>query len=73
MDILCCLVKLLPQPQDQEYVVPQSSTLLLNALLYVQCHALSTGEFSHDTRNLFRHISQVGTYILTTYDLGRSL
>uniref|UniRef100_A0A3Q4BJ07 Midasin n=1 Tax=Mola mola TaxID=94237 RepID=A0A3Q4BJ07_MOLML len=58
MDILCCLVKLLPQQQDPDYVVPQSSTLLLNALLYVQCHALSTGEFSHDTRNLFRHISQ---------------
>lgn len=58
MDVLRGLVKLLPQ-QDPEHVVPQSSTLLLNALLYVQCHALSTGQLSEDTRNLFRHICQV--------------
>ncbi|XP_071391101.1 midasin-like [Centroberyx affinis] len=57
MDVLRGLVKLLPL-QDPEHVVPQSSTLLLNALLYVQCHSLSTGEFSEETRNLFRHICQ---------------
>uniref|UniRef100_A0A3Q1FB83 Midasin AAA ATPase 1 n=1 Tax=Acanthochromis polyacanthus TaxID=80966 RepID=A0A3Q1FB83_9TELE len=55
MDVLRSLVKLLPQ-QDTEHVVPQSSTLLLNALLYVQCHTLSTGEFSQEAHNLFRHI-----------------
>lgn len=59
MDVLRCLVKLLPQQQDTEHVVPQSSTLLLTALLYVKCHTLSTGEFSHETRSLFRHICQV--------------
>ncbi|TMS12010.1 hypothetical protein E3U43_016968 [Larimichthys crocea] len=58
MDILRCLVKLLPQQQNSEHVVPQSSTLLMNALLYVQCHTLSTGEFSHETGSLFRHICQ---------------
>lgn len=63
MDVLRCLVKLLPQQQDSEHVVPQSSTLLLTALLYVQCHTLSTGEFSHETRSLFRHICQVGALV----------
>lgn len=58
MDILRCVGKLLPQ-QDSEQVVPRSSTLLLNALLYVQCHTLSTGEFSSESRRLFRHICQV--------------
>ncbi|GAA6218580.1 midasin [Lates japonicus] len=57
MDVLRCLVKLLPQ-QDREQVVPRSSTLLLNALLLVQCHTLSTGEFSHEAHSLFRHICQ---------------
>lgn len=65
MDILHCLAKLLPQQQDPEHVVPQSSTLLLNALLYVQCHTLSTREFSHETRSLFRHICQVSTSVYT--------
>ncbi|XP_032398227.1 midasin [Etheostoma spectabile] len=58
MDSLRCLGKLLPQQKDPEHVVPKSSTLLLNALLYVQCHTLSTGEFSPETRSLFRHICQ---------------
>lgn len=61
MDIVRSLVKLVPQQQDQERVVPQSSTLLLNALLYLQCHTLSTREFSSETHSLFRHICQVGT------------
>lgn len=65
MDVLRCLVKLLPQQQDSEHVVPQSSTLLLNALLYVQCHTLSTGEFSPETRSLFRHICQVRASVYT--------
>lgn len=59
MDILHVLTKHLPQQQDSEHVVPQSSTLLLNALLFVQCHILSTGEFNHETHSLFRHICQV--------------
>ncbi|XP_034383471.1 midasin isoform X3 [Cyclopterus lumpus] len=57
-DSLRCLAKLLPQQQDPKHVVPQSSTLLLNSLLYVQCHTLSTGEFSPESRSLFRHICQ---------------
>uniref|UniRef100_A0A3Q3JWH6 Midasin n=1 Tax=Monopterus albus TaxID=43700 RepID=A0A3Q3JWH6_MONAL len=57
MDILRCLVKLLP-PKDPENVVPQSSTLLLSALLHLQCHTLSTGEFSYEARTLVRHICQ---------------
>ncbi|KAM6915471.1 midasin [Xenentodon cancila] len=57
MDILCSLGKLLPQ-QDPDHVIPQSSTLLLNALLYVQCHILSTGELSQESCSLFRHICQ---------------
>ncbi|XP_077950103.1 midasin isoform X1 [Gasterosteus aculeatus] len=58
LDTLRCLAKLLPQQQDPEHVVPQSSTLLLNSLLYVQCHTLSTGEFTPESRSLFRHICQ---------------
>ncbi|XP_042084236.1 midasin isoform X2 [Haplochromis burtoni] len=57
MDTLRSLVKLLPQ-QDTACVMPQSCTLLLSALLYVQCHTLSTGEFSHEARSIFRHICQ---------------
>lgn len=58
METLRSLVKLLPQ-QDTACVMPQSCTLLLSALLYVQCHTLSTGEFSHEARSIFRHICQV--------------
>ncbi|XP_060907246.1 midasin [Labrus mixtus] len=58
VDVLRGLVKLLPQQQDSDHVVPQSSTLLLNALLYVQCHSMTTGEFSSETCSLFRHICQ---------------
>ncbi|KAM9840331.1 midasin [Aulostomus maculatus] len=57
MEVLRNLVKLLPQ-QDVELVIPQSSTVLLNALLYVQCHTLSTGQFSDEALSLFRHICQ---------------
>lgn len=57
-DILHCLVKLLPQ-QDYRRVVPQASLLRLNALLYVQCHALCTGEFTKETFSLFTRICQV--------------
>lgn len=57
-DILHCLVRLLPQ-QDCGRVVPQATLLRLNALLYVQCHALCTGEFSQETFSLFTHICQV--------------
>lgn len=58
MDILHGLAKLLPQ-QDPDNVIPQSSTLLLNALLYVRCYTLSTGELSQEACSLFRHICQV--------------
>lgn len=68
VDILRSLTKFLPQ-QDPEHVVPQSSTLLLNALLYVQCHILSTGEFSREARSLFRHICQVRPLFLFVISL----
>ncbi|XP_078798874.1 midasin isoform X2 [Oryzias latipes] len=57
MDVLRSLTKLLPQ-QDLSRVIPQSSTLLLNALLYLQRHALSTGELNAEAHSLFRHICQ---------------
>uniref|UniRef100_A0A3P9MDK6 Midasin n=1 Tax=Oryzias latipes TaxID=8090 RepID=A0A3P9MDK6_ORYLA len=57
MDVLRSLTKLLPQ-QDLSRVIPQSSTLLLNALLYLQRHALSTGELDAEAHSLFRHICQ---------------
>ncbi|XP_061756335.1 midasin isoform X2 [Nerophis ophidion] len=57
LDILHNLGKLLPQETNQ--VLAQPSTLLLNALLFVQCHALSTGQFSDAAQNTFRHICQV--------------
>ncbi|XP_051908078.1 midasin isoform X2 [Hippocampus zosterae] len=44
--------------KDLIHVDVPPSTLLLNALLFVQCHALSTGQFSDDTQNIFRHICQ---------------
>ncbi|XP_061563343.1 midasin [Cololabis saira] len=57
MEVLGSLAKLLP-PQDPGHVIPPSSTLLLNALLYLQCHVLSTGRFSPESCSLFRHICQ---------------
>ncbi|XP_038145137.1 midasin isoform X1 [Cyprinodon tularosa] len=57
MDVLQSLVKLLPK-EDADAVIPQPSALLLNALLYLQCDSLSTGELSHDACCLFRHICQ---------------
>lgn len=57
-DILHCLVKLLPQ-QDCGHVVPRASLLHLNALLYVQCHALCTGEVNQEAFSLFTYICQV--------------
>lgn len=65
MDVLRCLAKLLPQQQDPERSIPQPPTLLLNALLYVQCHTLCAREFSHETRGLFRHICQVSASFYT--------
>ncbi|KAJ8008932.1 hypothetical protein DPEC_G00083550 [Dallia pectoralis] len=57
VDVLKSLGKLLPQ-QDPNNVVPDTGTLLLTALLFLQCHALSTGQLSPDTLKLFRHICQ---------------
>ncbi|KAL2081973.1 hypothetical protein ACEWY4_021791 [Coilia grayii] len=58
MDVLRGLSKLLPQGDAPVRWVPEPSTLLLNALLYVQCHALSTGQLGPEARKLFRHICQ---------------
>lgn len=57
-DALHVLDKLLPQ-QDSERVVPRPSLLRANALLYLQCHALRTGELRQETGDLFRSICQV--------------
>ncbi|XP_077408316.1 midasin isoform X2 [Vanacampus margaritifer] len=57
LGILHSLRQLLSQ-QDLIQVDLPSSTLLLNALLFVQCHTLSTGQFSDETRNIFWHICQ---------------
>ncbi|KAK2856665.1 hypothetical protein Q5P01_005400 [Channa striata] len=57
MDVLHRLARLLSQ-QDSDDVVPQTSTLLLNALLHVQCHVVSTGELSQQACTLLRHICQ---------------
>ncbi|KAF3702507.1 Midasin Dynein-related AAA-ATPase MDN1 MIDAS-containing protein [Channa argus] len=57
MDVLHSLARLLPQ-QDSDHVVPESSTILFNALLHVQCHILSTGELSQQACALLRHICQ---------------
>lgn len=64
MDVLRCLAKLLPQQQDLENMIPNSTKLLIIALLYMQCHILSTGEFNHEARSLFRHICQVRASVL---------
>ncbi|XP_054617732.1 midasin isoform X2 [Dunckerocampus dactyliophorus] len=56
LDILRSLGKLLPQGTN--HVLPQPSTLLLNALLFVQCHTLNTGQFSPMAWNTFTHICQ---------------
>ncbi|XP_077366934.1 midasin isoform X3 [Festucalex cinctus] len=48
----------LPSQEDLIQVDLPSSALLLNALLFVQCHTLSTGQFSDETRNIFTHICQ---------------
>ncbi|XP_041950170.1 midasin [Alosa sapidissima] len=58
MDVLRGLGKLLPQGEVAARWVPDPSTLLLNALLYVQCHTLSTGQLGPEARKLFRHICQ---------------
>lgn len=58
IDVVHSLEKLLPQ-QEAGSVAPQPSALLLNALLYVRCHSLSTGELSEEACSLFRHICQV--------------
>ncbi|KAM9704373.1 midasin [Menidia menidia] len=56
MDVLNSL-KLLPQ-QDPGPAIPQSLTLLLTALLYIQSHSLCSGGFCEEARGLFRHICQ---------------
>uniref|UniRef100_M4AJ01 Midasin n=1 Tax=Xiphophorus maculatus TaxID=8083 RepID=M4AJ01_XIPMA len=57
IDVVHSLEKLLPQ-QEAGSGAPQPSALLLNALLYVRCHSLSTGELSEEACSLFRHICQ---------------
>lgn len=57
IEVVQRLMKLLP-PHDPEHVAPKTSTLLLTALLYIQCHTLVTGEMSTETSSLFRHICQ---------------
>ncbi|XP_028858240.1 midasin [Denticeps clupeoides] len=59
VDVLRALSKLLPQGESPgSHGVPEPSILLLNALLYVQCHALSIGQLGPEARRIFRHICQ---------------
>ncbi|XP_077567526.1 midasin isoform X1 [Stigmatopora nigra] len=55
LDILDSLEQLLSQ-QDLIQMDLQPSTLLLNALLFVQCHTFSTRQFCYETRHIFWHI-----------------
>ncbi|KAJ3606919.1 hypothetical protein NHX12_026435, partial [Muraenolepis orangiensis] len=61
-DTLRSLTELLPPRREglpvAERVVPLPSALLLSALLYLQCHALTTGGLDQETLTLFRHICQ---------------
>ncbi|KAJ8409756.1 hypothetical protein AAFF_G00218150 [Aldrovandia affinis] len=58
LDVLRGLRKQLAQDEPAAGVVPETSTLLLNALLFVQCHALSAGRLGRDAHGLFRHVCQ---------------
>ncbi|KAL4649045.1 midasin isoform X1 [Arapaima gigas] len=64
MDTLQGLKKLLPE-SEPEQVLPKASTMLINALLYVQCHTLSVGSLEQDALKLFRHICQA---LVNTWD-----
>ncbi|KAK7907514.1 hypothetical protein WMY93_016126 [Mugilogobius chulae] len=57
MEVVQSIPKLHSHQEDIK-VAPQTSHLLLTALLYVQCHTLTTGELSTEANNLFRHICQ---------------
>ncbi|XP_057678283.1 midasin isoform X2 [Corythoichthys intestinalis] len=57
LDILHSLRQLSSQ-QNLVQIDVEPSTLLLNALLFVQCHTFSTGQFSDETRHIFWHICQ---------------
>ncbi|XP_058881826.1 midasin isoform X1 [Acipenser ruthenus] len=56
-DVLRSLSKLLPA-QEQRGVIPEPMQLLLNGLLYLQCHVLSRGGMDQEALQLFRHICQ---------------
>lgn len=58
VQVLKGLGKQLP-PTEVSRVVPDPAVLLLNALLYVQSHALSAGHLSEETQRLFRHVCLV--------------
>ncbi|XP_064411298.1 midasin [Latimeria chalumnae] len=65
LDVLRGLEKLLlkyssgdgSEVKDQR-LLPTQEELLINALLYLQCHALSKGELDQESLLLFRHICQ---------------
>lgn len=57
MQMLKALGKQLPST-EVSCVVPDPAVLLLNALLYVQSHALTAGHLSEETQRLFRHVCQ---------------
>ncbi|MGH0171579.1 UNVERIFIED_CONTAM: hypothetical protein FKN15_061690 [Acipenser sinensis] len=56
-DVLRSLSKLLPA-QEQRGVIPEPMQLLLNGLLYLQCHVLTRGGIDQEALQLFRHICQ---------------
>ncbi|KAF4099466.1 hypothetical protein G5714_019592 [Onychostoma macrolepis] len=57
LHMLKSLGKQLPATEVSR-VIPDQAVLLLNALLYIQSHALSAGHLSSETQKLFRHVCQ---------------
>ncbi|XP_018599206.2 midasin isoform X2 [Scleropages formosus] len=64
LDVLQDLKKHLPESEPGQ-VLPEPSTMLMNALLYVQYHVLSTRSLGQDALSLFRHICQA---LVNTWD-----
>ncbi|XP_019393298.1 PREDICTED: midasin isoform X2 [Crocodylus porosus] len=46
------------EPESMQRLCPTLEELLVNALLYLRCHALSKGELDQKSLQLFRHLCQ---------------
>lgn len=47
------------EPESMQRLCPTLEELLVNALLYLRCHAFSKGELDQKSLQLFRHLCQV--------------